>query len=273
MLHVCLDKYGLFAVTASLTTLRAIVRLVEEENRIWQEKFDDGIQYTRGFKVYLPIFDSCTTIDLLTQLMRSPFSDAQYELVVLHPEHFLPKGSTLTLYTIVNDQSHGKNYVVGHDCTLREAPGTDDSPRYPAFTHAERASLSLNVFLVILNAEIKFRRYRRMGAMPRLPEDVEKLMDETIKLVQLIYWKPEKRTPYRKRIDLSLCDMDVDVEDTTDIEMGMRPTDEEDDTLGKSSKRVQQARPVKRRGENATLEQRVEYNQYLLSGRGGFVLL
>jgi hypothetical protein len=126
-------------------------------------------------------------------------------LVVLHPEHFLPKGSTLTLHTLVNDQPHGKNYVVGHDRTLREAPGTADSPRFPAFTFMNRAtSLSLNVFLVVLNAEIKFRRYRRMGTMPQLPEDVEKLIDETIRLVQLIYWKPEKNTPYHKLVALSL---------------------------------------------------------------------
>ena len=54
MLHVSLDKYGLFAVTASLTTLRAIVGLVEEQNRVWQEKFDGGVSYIRGFDVSLP---------------------------------------------------------------------------------------------------------------------------------------------------------------------------------------------------------------------------
>jgi hypothetical protein len=65
-LHVCLDKYGLFAVTASLTILRAIIRLVEEENRIWQEKSDEGMPYIQGFKVCLPIFNNCTTTDLLS---------------------------------------------------------------------------------------------------------------------------------------------------------------------------------------------------------------
>jgi hypothetical protein len=53
MLHVSLDKYGFFAVTASLTTLRAIIALVEEQNRVWQENFDQGIRYTRGFRVCL----------------------------------------------------------------------------------------------------------------------------------------------------------------------------------------------------------------------------
>jgi len=110
--------------------------------------------------------------------------------------------------------------------------------------------------------------------MPQLPVDVEKLMDETIRLVQLIYWKPERNAPYRKLIALSLPTMDVDVQDTADVEMGMRPMDEEDDdTLGRSGKRTQEVRPVKRHGENATLEQRVESMQHLLSGRGGSILL
>ena len=51
MLHVSLDKYGFFAVTASLTTLREIIALVEEQNRIWQDNYDEGIQYFRAFKV------------------------------------------------------------------------------------------------------------------------------------------------------------------------------------------------------------------------------
>jgi len=62
MLHVSLDKYGLLALTASLTTLREIVALVEEQN--WQERIDRGGQYIR-------FFDVCqfpTVAQLLTRL-------------------------------------------------------------------------------------------------------------------------------------------------------------------------------------------------------------
>jgi len=97
--------------------------------------------------------------------------------------------------------------------------------------------------------------------MPKLPDDVEKLIDETIKLVDLIYWKPEKRSAYQQRIALSLP-MDVDAQDIQDIE------EDGEDTLGKSRKRTQMVRCP---GPNATLEQRKEYMQYLLSGRGGSV--
>jgi len=116
----------------------------------------------------MSIFDGHTATDTFTQLLSSPFSDAQYELVVLHTEHFIPKRCTLTLYTRVNDQPHGKIYIVGHDRTLLEAPGNTDSSRFPAFAFDinRGTKLSLNAYLAILNAEIKFRRYRRMGTMP-----------------------------------------------------------------------------------------------------------
>jgi hypothetical protein len=52
----------------------------------------------------------------------------------------------------------------------------------------------LNPFLVILNAEIKFRRYIRQGHHTRLSPDVQQLMEKTCELVQLIYWQPTEAT-------------------------------------------------------------------------------
>ena len=101
--------------------------------------------------------------------------------------------------------------------------------------------------------------------MPKLPREVEELMDKTTQLVELIYWRPERN--YHRLIDLALAGMDVDDQDIPDVEMGMKPIDEEEneDTLGKSSRRMQ---VVKGLGRHRTLEQRREYMQYLLSGRG-----
>jgi len=52
----------------------------------------------------------------------------------------------------------------------------------------------MNVFLVILNADIKFRRYFEMIALDPpvtpLPDDVLALMKRTTELVELLYWKP-----------------------------------------------------------------------------------
>jgi hypothetical protein len=50
---VSLDKYGFFAVTGSLITLQEIIALVEEQNHVWQERFDGGRLYIRDFDVGL----------------------------------------------------------------------------------------------------------------------------------------------------------------------------------------------------------------------------
>lgn len=46
-----LDKYALFAVTCSLTTLEKLIDLVEAENAVLQTEFDDGRVYTRRLVV------------------------------------------------------------------------------------------------------------------------------------------------------------------------------------------------------------------------------
>jgi hypothetical protein len=57
--------------------------------------------------------------------------------------------------------------------------------------------MNMNVFLVVLNAGIKFERYFKMiqlhpPAIP-LPDDVLTLMKRTMQLVDLIYWVPVPR--------------------------------------------------------------------------------
>jgi hypothetical protein len=55
----------------------------------------------------------------------------------------------------------------------------------------------LNIFLVILNAEIKFRRYLQMYARNpslSLPAVVLSLMHRTLQLVDLLYWMPTTPT-------------------------------------------------------------------------------
>ena len=140
--------------------------------------------------------------------------------MALHPEHFLPLGNMLTVYDA--GTATYKHYVAASDRYLRESPHPS-SPRLPAFHHVsedrEPTYHRLNVFLVIINAEIKFRRYFAM-AQPTtpLPADVINLMYRTIHLVDLLYWQPEpgswgakvvakrlasrcKNTPRAKRLD------------------------------------------------------------------------
>jgi len=81
--------------------------------------------------------------------------------VLLRPEHFLPDKSVLTVYGQVTT----KTYMIGSDRHLRRSPANDVEicERFPPFAFDYRRSrgLPLNTLLVILNAEIKFRRYLR----------------------------------------------------------------------------------------------------------------
>jgi hypothetical protein len=81
------------------------------------------------------------------------------------------------------------------DRSLREAHQTN-SLRFPPFRHqslGRNGPMQLNVFLVILNAEIKFRRYLEMirqDPPTPLPNDVLTLIHRTVELVELVYWRP-----------------------------------------------------------------------------------
>ncbi|KAF8631722.1 hypothetical protein AX15_002227 [Amanita polypyramis BW_CC] len=161
-----LGLYAFIAVTASLSTLNDLIEIVQSDNNRRQLAMHD-----RGIDIRCSL-----------DFNRPRFTKPEYELVALHPEHFLPLGSMLTVYD----------------------PGTSphpSSPRLPALHRVsedrEPMGQRLNVFLVIINAEIKFRRYFAM-AQPTtsLPADVINLMYRTMNLVRLLYWKsvPEKRS-------------------------------------------------------------------------------
>jgi hypothetical protein len=131
---------------------------------------------------------------LMAKFTAQCYVDPEYELVALHPEHFLPNGSPLVVYDPVT-QGH-KLYVVAQDRCLRESTDPNSNP-FPPFHHRAKArgrDLHPNVFLVALNAEIKFRRYLKMvraNAPPApLPDHVLALMHRTIELVDLLYWWP-----------------------------------------------------------------------------------
>ena len=128
------------------------------------------------------------------QFSVSSFTNPEYELVSLHPEHFLPRGSTLPIYDPATRTC--KNYVPSRDRRLRESI-EPDSARLPPFCHdfQNRNNFdNLNILLVAINAEIKFRRYLKMiqedPPTTALPDDVLALMRRVVELVDLLYWVP-----------------------------------------------------------------------------------
>ncbi|KAJ3502972.1 hypothetical protein NLJ89_g8640 [Agrocybe chaxingu] len=175
-LHYTMDKLGFFAVTCSKVTLKAMIEVVDAENKIFDE---DPMGYTRYFKIE-----------------KEPFSNAEYEMVVLHPDHFLPIGSTLAMHT--QDPNNparlvGKLYMASADGALRET-SNDHSPRFPAFRPTCRLEQKhcLNPFLVVLNAAMAFRRYMKTTFQRPAPlcTDYRDLVDLTLALADKIYHKP-----------------------------------------------------------------------------------
>jgi hypothetical protein len=127
----------------------------------------------------------------LRQLHSSSFTNPEYELISLHPEHFLPHGAILPIYDPVTRIY--KNYVSSRDQCLRESI-EPDSARLPPFRHVfqnRNKFYDMNIFLVAINTEIKFRRYFKMieqhPPTTALPDDVLSLMRRVIELVDLLY--------------------------------------------------------------------------------------
>jgi len=198
-----------------------------------------------------------------------PISELKYELVVLHPEHLLPNGNDLTVFHRTNGQLDKKSYVIGPDRTLRESPGTGDSGRLPPFSFDLRPpDLPLNPFLVILNADIKFRRYLRRTQPRELATDVKILINKTLELVNLIYWRPadeaKSTAVLRDLLDTDDVSSPSLSQDEDISEFGARDGEAADSTDKQPNAGFARRWP----DNNGSLEGRRDYMQYLLSGHG-----
>ncbi|KDR80411.1 hypothetical protein GALMADRAFT_242836 [Galerina marginata CBS 339.88] len=181
--------------------------------------------------------------------------DAMYELVLLHPRHYLQKkGSALTVFTELGADLSGKMYVVSPDGALREGPD-NSSPRLPAFA-SNRARLpedALNPFLVVLNAEIAFRRFKKRPH-PLCAE-----------LVNKIYFQPlvdvlEQRRKETRLAYSTKAEGDVAMEETVDKFRTRK--------AGDNVKRSRTGTVVQRPGPDASHDEIIGYSLYLMSGCG-----
>ncbi|KDR82024.1 hypothetical protein GALMADRAFT_135401 [Galerina marginata CBS 339.88] len=254
-LHYTLDKLGFFAITCPRATLKSLISLVERENLKWQDRAVRGASYSRDFDFTQP-----------------PLIDATYEIVLLYPHHFLQKGSSLTVFTEDGGKLSGKMYYVSPDGALREGP-EDDKLRLPAFSsnRARKPEAVLNPFLVVVNAEIAFRRFKRQPQT--LCAEYTELIDLTIDLADKIYFKPiiDKANMIRDKHFLAqalsqAAEGDVDMEGT----VGELGTGEAMDKYGtvtqRGVKRSRMGIVVKKPGPDASHDEVVDYNRYLMSG-------
>jgi hypothetical protein len=211
----------------------------------------------------------------LRQFLSSSIADPEYELVSLHPEHFLPRGAVLPIYDPATRIC--TNYVSSRDRRLRKSFEPDSAPLPPfrhVFQNRDHTQYKLNIFLVAINAEIKIRRFFKMIEQhpppTALPDDVLALMRRVEELVDLLYWVPEptmgskghailtQRALMKRKIPerAGRPSQPLNTETTSDVESGVEgppPT--------KASKRSRWLASL-------DLETRMAYGRALMSGHG-----
>lgn len=255
--------------------------MLEKDNGRRQAHFDaKGLDSGRILDVsFIVLFHQEPEFNVLcclSQFGAPAFVNPQYELVALRPKHLLPNGKVLVTYSRdANGLVSLKTYVAAEDHTLRESPGKLSCPRFPPFSfdYHRRNYANLNPFLVILNAEIKFRRYFRQQQPPPLPlpADPMTLIQLTTELVKLIYWDPivKPNTP-AAQIFLNTAPISAPEPQPSDAEMGYIDRGEEEEEV--PTLRAPHGK-IRRPAAHTTLKERMDYGQYLLSGRGKFLRL
>jgi hypothetical protein len=96
------------------------------------------------------------------------------------------------------------------------------------------------------------------------------LIDLTIDLVDLIYWQPVIRPDTPAADILGSVEAPEPTSESSDVKMDYADDENEAEF---PTPRAQQYGAIRRPGAGATLEERRDYGQYLLSGRGSFVPL
>lgn len=151
------------------------------------------------------------------------------------------------------------------DLVLREQTGDDTlSPRFPPFRFLgirNQMGHTMNPFLVILAAEIKFRRYLAADGL-RLPPVYDSLMRKTIQVADLLYFLPAKRrSAFHDPIVVDMQAFHAPV-NFVDAEMGFRTGGDES---GGSTARQQKRTAA---GGGGTRRADADYWRHMLSGRG-----
>jgi len=197
----------------------------------------------------------------------------------MNPHHFLPKGTGFLVHNdMEGDHLSHKVYVVAPDGALR-AGGRNHDERLPPFTgpRARAPADSLNPFLVVINAEMAFRRFKRHPHA--LYEDYEELINLTIELVQKIYFQPlvsrieeeiEKIRTGRIAAVQGAKDAQGDVHMGGVDEFGARTSNDADKTITRrdAGRFSRTGRVVEKPDPGAPHNKIIEYRQYLMSGRG-----
>ncbi len=188
----------------------------------------------------------------------------------MNPQCFLPKGAGLLVHVDQDSVSH-KVYVAAPDGALR-AGGQNDQ-RLPPFTgpQARVAPDILNPFLVVINAEMAFRRFKRHPHS--LCDEYTELIDLTISLVEKIYFQP---LVYEIEMETEEIRVQFAKDAEGDVRMGSVDKFRAKTSIDKNKsinlkdagKSSRSGRVVERPGPGASHDKVIEYRQYLMSGQG-----
>ncbi|KAG8992892.1 hypothetical protein FRB94_011202 [Tulasnella sp. JGI-2019a] len=188
-LHAGLDEYGLFALTVSKETGTQLLGLLKNDLEFRQKLLDDhDVLSARNSKLFV----STGAANPLPECITRP----QLQLVLLHPEQFLPDGLPLIrrrsraeaiydTYTITQD-GRLRCTTDAANVTAREFPIEQQE--------TTRSGVEIvNVWMLILNANAKFKFYQqRYGFQhPHLPDSIIEVITLTMDITRLIYSKPE----------------------------------------------------------------------------------
>jgi hypothetical protein len=186
-LHVALDKYEFIALTVSLETGKKLLKFLEDDFVKRQRMMDlYGELQSRVFDVSSCVVRFC--IECANMLQSDPITGAEFQLVLLHPYQLLPY--QLPLHRR-GPSGTWESYIVTNDGLLRATlhPGNTDAEEFPKFTFqsSRLPAETLNPWFVIMNAGIKFDRFRDNFGLDTLHSSMAEIAKQTLEIVDLIY--------------------------------------------------------------------------------------
>ncbi|KAF8508384.1 hypothetical protein JB92DRAFT_2953149 [Gautieria morchelliformis] len=168
--HIKFDNYAVFAITGSDETLDRLTGLLTESNKRWQKTVNEyGPQEPRP-------------------LVSDILNDVEFDIVLLHPDYFVVPGQHISYYNRPGvSPPDGQAYVVDKELVAGDPPS-----RFPPFRHVSTRgpSQTVNIFFFILNAGAKFRHHETCYGFGNISERAKGLVDKTLQLVELIYFRP-----------------------------------------------------------------------------------
>ena len=104
------------------------------------------------------------------------FHTSELQLVALYPQHLLPYGKVLLRrnsngYEAYKASSDGLVRQVDPASIVSSDPPAPDAPPFPSFTHGTKRKIdeAINVYFLLLDADIKFRRFIENISLDKLP--------------------------------------------------------------------------------------------------------